>query len=110
VQLSDLEQEFEEMGIKVIAMTYDKNAEMSKFSKRENIDFPLLADVDAEHAIRFGILNKDYEPGHRAYGIPYPGMFLVNKKGIIFDKFSEEGYRNRPPWEKVLERAKQMSK
>ena len=108
MQLSELEKEFDELGIKVISMTYDKNAEALKFSNKENIKFPLLADIEGEHAIRFGILNKDYKPGHRAYGVPYPGMFLVNKKGIIVEKFSEEGYKNRPPWDKVLESAKQM--
>ena len=109
MQLSELEKDFEELGINVVGMTYDKNVDIKKFSKKNGIKFPLLSDVDAQHVIRFGILNKDYESGHRAYGIPYPGIFLVDDKGIIVEKFSEDGYRARPPWDKVLERAKSMT-
>ncbi|MFT5208320.1 MAG: peroxiredoxin [Flavobacterium sp.] len=109
MQLSKFEKDFEKLGIKAVSMTYDKNADIVKFAKKEGIKFPLLSDVDAQHVIRFGILNKDYEPGHRAYGIPYPGIFLVDDKGIIVEKFAEEGYRARPPWDMILERAKSMA-
>ena len=47
----------------------------------------------------------DYEPGHRVYGIPYPGIFLVDPNGVIQAKFAEESYRDRPDFANVLEAA-----
>ena len=109
MQLSKLEAQFAEIGIEVYTMTYDDRADTLKFHQQQKLNFPILRDFDATHVKAFGILNEQYEPGHRAYGIPHAGMFLVDENGIIFDKFAEQGYKNRPPWDKVLERAKEMS-
>jgi len=109
VQLSKLENQFAELGINVYTMTYDDISDASKFHSKEEISFPILQDVKAKHVKAFGILNEDYEPGHRAYGIPHAGMFLVDEHGIIFNKFSEKGYMKRPPWDTVLDNAKQMA-
>ena len=90
-------------------MTYDSATDAAKFHKEKNLTFPILQDVNAQHVKAFGILNENYEPGHPAYGIPQAGMFLVDEHGTIFSKFSEEGYKNRPPWDKVLESAAAMA-
>jgi peroxiredoxin len=52
-----------------------------------------------------GILNEDYEPSSRAYGVPHPGIFLLDPNGVIRAKFAEEGYRARPDFDSVLEAA-----
>ncbi|MBL4679490.1 MAG: redoxin domain-containing protein [Pseudomonadales bacterium] len=109
MQLSKLESQFAELGISVYTMTYDDVSDTSKFHSKENLSFPILQDVNAKHVKAFGILNEDYEPGHRAYGIPHAGMFLVDEHGVIFNKFSEKGYMKRPPWDAVLDSAKQMA-
>ena len=45
--------------------------------------------------LALGILNEDYEPGHRAYGIPHPGGFVVNRDHEIVGKVFIESYRER---------------
>ena len=68
--------------------------------------FPLLRDEDTTHVTALGILNTEYEPGSRAYGIPYPGIFLLSPDGAVLAKFAEEDYRNRPDFDYVLEAAR----
>ena len=98
-------EQFEEMGLAVVAMTYDP-VEMLKFVEEDQgIEFTLLRDEDGTHVDALGIRNPDYEPGHRAYGIPYPGIFLVDTDGVIRAKFAEEDYRDRPDFDIVLEAA-----
>lgn len=108
MKLSEYREAFEKLGIHVAAMTYDDHAVSRKFTEKNDLHYPILKDIDAQHVKRFGILNENYEPGHRAYGIPHPGMFLVDDEGIIRAKFAEEDYRDRPAFEEVLKVARSM--
>ena len=66
---------------------------------------PMLYDEDSAHIKAMGILNMQYEPGNRAYGIPYPGIFVLDNNAIIRAKLAEEDYRIRPDFSLVLEAA-----
>ena len=103
MQLTDIAEQFEVMGVSVVAMTYDSIETLQEVSKDEGIRFTLLRDEDITHVNRLGILNDtDYEPGQRAYGVPYPGIFLISSDGIIRAKFAEERYRDRPDFSDIL--------
>ena len=103
MQLTDIAEQFEVMGVSVVAMTYDSIETLQKVSEDEGIRFTLLRDEDITHVNRLGILNDtDYEPGQRAYGVPYPGIFLISSDGIIRGKFAEESYRDRPDFSDIL--------
>jgi peroxiredoxin len=96
------------MGISVVALTYDSVELLKTVQEDQDIQFTLLHDEDVSHVNAFGVRNLDYEPGHRVYGIPYPGIFLVDPNGVIKAKFAEERYQDRPPFEDVLEAAAQL--
>ena len=49
-----------------------------------------------------GILNTDYSPGDDAYGIPYPGVFVVNRDREIVGKIFVEDFRIRVDGQGVL--------
>ena len=103
MQLTDIAEQFEVMGVSVVAMTYDSIETLQEVSEDEGIRFTLLRDEDITHVNRLGILNDtDYEPGQRAYGVPYPGIFLISSDGIIRAKFAEERYRDRPDFSDIL--------
>ena len=103
MQLTDIAEQFEVMGVSVVAMTYDSIKTLQEVSEDEGIRFTLLRDEDITHVNRLGILNDtDYEPGQRAYGVPYPGIFLISSDGIIRGKFAEESYRDRPDFSDIL--------
>lgn len=105
MQLTEIAEQFEEMGLSVVAMTYDSVEMLKAAEEDQGVDFTLLRDEATTHVNALGILNTDYEPGERAYGIPYPGIFLVDADGVIQAKFAEEDYRDRPDFDIVLEAA-----
>jgi len=97
------------MGINIVAMTYDPYTFLKEVELDQGIEFTLLQDEDRKHVSAFGILNTtDYEPGDRAWGVPYPGIMLVTPDGVIRYKFAEESYRVRPDFADVLEAAANM--
>ena len=97
------------MGINLAAMTYDPVAMLKSVEEDQGITYTLLRDEGISHVNALGILNEDYEPGSRAYGVPHPGIFLISPDGVIRFKFAEEGFRARPDFADVLAAARQMS-
>lgn len=104
-QLVEAQALFNAIGFNVATMTYDSVATLKEAEAEYETSFPLLHDENSAHIKAMGILNTQYEPGHRAYGIPYPGIFVLDSKGIIRAKLAEEDYRVRPDFSLVLEAA-----
>ena len=100
--------EFQAMGINVASMTYDPVATLAAAAEEHGLEFPLLFDEDVKHVNAMGLRNTQYEPGQRAYGIPYPGIFLIDAQGVIRAKFAEEDYKLRPEFSLVMEEAKKL--
>ena len=96
------------MGINIATITYDSVELLKEVQEDQDIKFTLLHDEDVSHVNALGIRNLDYDPGDRAYGIPYPGIFLIDPDGVIRHKFAEEGFRIRPDFANVLEAAASM--
>ena len=109
MQLTEIQDQIAAMGFNIAAMTYDSVELLKDVELDQGIEYKLLRDEEMEHFVRYGILNDtDYEPGDRAWGVPYPGIMLISPDGVIRAKFAEEGYRTRPPWEDVLAAAADM--
>ncbi|MFT4886734.1 MAG: peroxiredoxin [Pseudohongiellaceae bacterium] len=108
MQLTDVAEQFEALGFSIAAISYDSVELLKEVQEDQEIEFPLLHDENVKHVNALGIRNLDYEPGHRVYGIPYPGIFLVDSNGVIKHKFAEERYQDRPGFEGVLEAATSM--
>ena len=100
--------EFQAMGINVASMTYDPVATLAAAAEEHGVEFPLLFDENVKHVNAMGLRNMQYEPGQRAYGIPYPGIFLIDAQGVIRAKFAEEDYKLRPEFSLVMEEAKKL--
>lgn len=109
MQLTEIADQFEDMGISVVAMTYDSVEMLKTVEEDEGIEFTLLHDEDITHVNAYGILNTDYEPDSRAYGVPYPGIFLLDTEGVIQFKFAEARYQDRPDFAYVVEAAETMA-
>lgn len=101
-QLVEVAPEFESMGFNVATMTYDSLQTLKNAETDHGVDFPMLRDEDTRHFSALNIVNDQYEPGDRAYGIPYPGIFLLDADGTIRFKFAEADYRERPDFSEVL--------
>ena len=42
-----------------------------------------------------GILNEEHQPGETAYGIPHPGMIVIDTDGVVVGKLFLESYSQR---------------
>ncbi len=95
IQLQATKHEFDAAGIGMVAMTYDDPALQKAFVDKYGIEYPLLHDLDTMSFKTLGILNQEYSPGDSAYGIPYPGMIIVDSNGIVVGKLFLEAYSVR---------------
>lgn len=102
MKLNDIKGDFDDLGVAVAAMTYDKPEIIQEFYKKWEIKYPFLRDVDGQHVDAWGIRNDEYGPGSFAYGIPHPGVVLISPEGKIIGKWAESGYRTRADWSDVL--------
>lgn len=108
VKLQEHQAEFEQTGLKVIAITYDAPQKQQPFIDRFAIQFPLLSDIEATTVKNLGILNEDYAEGHSAYGIPYPGIFILDTDKKIVGKVFIAGYKQRLESSAILKYAKKV--
>ncbi len=104
-RLVERQADFAALGFNVAAMTYDPVATLKEAEEEYGATFPLLYDEGNTHVKAMGILNTQYSPGERAYGMPYPGIFVLDAQGVIRAKLAEEDYKLRPDFSLVLEAA-----
>ena len=95
IQLQENKAGFDAAGIGTVAITYDEPSLQQAFIDKFGITIPLLSD---DHALSFktlGILNEDYAPGDFQYGIPHPGMIVIDGSGNVVGKLFLEAYSSR---------------
>ena len=97
----------EALGVKVAAVSYDSPETNSDFATDNGLTFPVLSDQDAQTVNDFEIRNTDYDEGHFAYGIPHPGIVLIDQNGKIAMKMAESNYRQRPSLDLLIENLKE---
>jgi peroxiredoxin len=102
VQLQGRLSEFQNAGIGVVAITYDAPLLQRQFVDKFAIGYPVLSDIDATTMQSLGILNEEYSPGDDAYGIPHPGIFVVDRAGTVVGKIFVDGYQRRVDADSVL--------
>ena len=92
-------------GIGLAAVSYDPVPVLADFSKRQGITFPLLSDPGSATIKRYGILNTTVpETNQQAYGIPFPGTFMLNPHGVVTSRFFEPAYQERTTVGSILAR------
>ena len=102
MKLNEIKDQFEQLGVGIVGMTYDTPAIIQAFDEKWDIDYPVLRDVDRQHVEAWDIRNEEYGEGTFAYGIPHPGVVLLSPEGKILAKWAEPGYRTRADWSEVL--------
>ena len=99
---------FAEAGIGIVVITYDAPELQQNFIEDEGITYPFISDIDATTMIALDILNENNEPGDRTYGIPHPGVFVLNPRQEIVGKIFVESFRVRVDGEGVLSYARDV--
>jgi hypothetical protein len=91
-------------GLGLVAISYDPGSVLADFSRRRGITFPLLSDAGSATIKRFGILNTTIDPKDQRYGYPFPGTFIVDRKGVVTSRVFEPTYQERSTMSSVLVR------
>ena len=110
MQLQEFLPQFKDAGISVVGLTYDSPQLQKAFIDTHGITYPFLSDIDAKSVKALGILNTQYQPGDGSYGIPYPGVFVLDSEYKIVGKIFVEAYSSRVNAQGVLDYAKGVLK
>lgn len=92
----------------MVAISYDSVEKIKAFAEKRGITYPMLSDAGSKTIDAYGIRNKEVKAGSRQDGIPYPGTFILDGKGIVRAKLFLEKYGQRVTNDEVLEAAKQV--
>ncbi len=87
--------EIKAQGLGLVSITYDAPDSLKKFSGSRGITFPLVSDPGSAIIKRYGLFNNTVDPKTSAYGIPHPGTFIVDPKGVVVARFFEDAYQER---------------
>ena len=101
----ELQGHFDELrrrGLGLAAISYDPVETLAAFSAQRGITFPLLSDQGSEIIKRYGLFNETVKSGTRAFGIPHPGIFVLNARAEVAARFFEEEYQDRFTLSNVL--------
>ena len=77
------------------AISYDSVPTLKFFADRKTIRFPLLSDENSKVIRAFGILNDKVPQASEFFGVPHPMTYIVDEKGIVRSRSSDEDFRRR---------------
>jgi hypothetical protein len=95
VELQGRLDDIRRQGLGLVAITYDPPETLKRFADTRGITFPLLSDPGSVLIRRYGLFNDTVDPQTRAYGIPHPGTFILNPRGVVTARFFEDAYQER---------------
>lgn len=94
--------DFTDRGLRLVVLSYDSVETLKSFQLKHAPHLTMLSDPQSRVIKAFGILNEREKPGSRGYGIPNPGIVIIDTAGVLRAKFAEKGYRSRPKIDTVL--------
>jgi hypothetical protein len=95
VELQSRYAEITKQGLGLVAISYDAQETLKRFSDSRGITFPLISDIGSAIIKKYGLLNETVDPKSRTYGIPHPGTFVVDRQGVVRSRFFEDAYQER---------------
>jgi peroxiredoxin len=98
---------FDAAGLSIVMMTYDAPEIQSEFVGRHGIEYTVLSDIEAQSFENLGVIRGDIDKQADNYGLPYPGMIIVDKHGMVKGKLFIEAYSKRVDTEAVLSFARE---
>jgi len=105
--LRDVKQQLEELNTIAVGISPDAVKRLTKFTERDELNFPLLSDEDHKVADDFGVwglkkfMGKEYDGIHRL-------SFLIGQDGTIKHFFNK--FKTKDHHELVLEVLQQLTK
>jgi peroxiredoxin len=94
--------EFKAKGLSVIGISFDPVDVVKSFSHENNITFPLLSDARSKVIRKYGIVLQGIPLDNRWYGVPHPGIYIIDKNLVVLEKHFEKSPDERATVENVL--------
>jgi hypothetical protein len=95
VELQSRYADIQKQGLGLVAVSYDSTETLKQFADSRGITFPMVSDPGSAIIKRYGLLNDTVDPKSRSYGIPHPGTFMLDAKGIVTSRYFEDAYQER---------------
>ena len=95
LELNNQAERFTKLGYGIAAISYDNTDLLKKFAEQRNISYPLLSDQEVQTMSAYNIVNSEYAIGDEHYGIPYPGVVVIDNNGKVIHKHFFKGYKKR---------------
>ena len=95
MELQGRYQDITKQGLGLIAVSYDPPETLKKFADSRGITFPMVSDPGSAIIKRYGLLNETVDSKSTSYGIPHPGTFILDPKGVVVSRFFEQAYQER---------------
>jgi len=89
-------------GWGLAAISYDSQEVLKAFSERQGITFPLLSDPHSRIITEYGILNQTVDKNSMVWGVPYPGIYVLDAQGKVVAKYFEDDYKQRDTAAQIL--------
>jgi len=89
-------------GLGLAAISYDSPEVLKAFSERQGITFTLLSDPQSRIITEYGILNQSVEKSSMVWGVPYPGIYVLDANGKVVAKYFEDDYKQRDTAAQIL--------
>ncbi len=106
IELNEHAEQFTKLGYGLAAISYDNTDILTTFTEQNNISYPLLSDQKVQTMQAYGIVNSEYVPGSDHYGIPYPGVVVIDNKGDVMHKHFFKGYKKRVKFSDLYQQLK----
>ena len=104
MELQSRYDDLKKQGIGLIAVSYDSTDTLKKFAVSRSITFPMVSDTGSAIIKRYGLLNDTLDPKTRFYGVPHPGTFMLDAKGMVIARYFEDAYQERTTVNSILAR------
>ncbi|MEM8615753.1 MAG: peroxiredoxin family protein [Pseudomonadota bacterium] len=98
-----------EAGWALNLVTYDDAEILAAFADDRDLTYRLLSDPESAAIDALSLRNTDMRAGSKFDGVPHPGILFLSPDGTVRAFLREEGYRDRPPVERVLETARLLN-
>lgn len=90
-------------------ITYDSPEMLFEFGDANDLPYLLLSDPGSAMIDAFGLRNHDMPSGSRFDGVPHPAIVFVSADGTLAALQREDGYKERPPIEGILEEVNRLN-
>ncbi len=93
----------EKRGYRLAGISYEPPSVDADFIKNRGLKYSLLSDPKSEIIDRYKLRDPQYKKGSRAYGVPQPIIFVLDRDGVVKAKLYEDTFQKRPPVGLVIE-------